>query len=104
MPSESTPLLENGSGLHENERQPFGRRVLSFVKGEGQPGFLQSYHYLFLESWVNLLLLFIPLSAVSHYLKWDAGLRFLLSFLAIIPLAKACSLRNPSYINLPVTS
>ncbi|KAF8509683.1 Sodium/calcium exchanger protein-domain-containing protein [Gautieria morchelliformis] len=88
MPSESSPLLENGAALHESPPQPCARRLLSFVKGEGQPGFLQSYHFLFLESWVNLLLLFIPLSAISHYLNWDAGLRFLLSFLAIIPLAK----------------
>lgn len=91
MPSENSPLLSNGE---ETQRQPFSRRAISFMKGEGQPGFFQSYHYLFLESWVNLLLLFIPLSAVSHYLMWDAGLRFTLSFLAIIPLAKACSLRR----------
>ena len=88
MPSERTHLL--GNGVHDTERRPLGHRVLSFIKGEGQPGFLRSYRYLFLESWVNWLLLFIPLSGVSHYLKWDAGLRFLLSFLAIIPLAKAC--------------
>jgi hypothetical protein len=90
MPNERSPLLENGHGTPENsERRPFGRRVLGFVKGEGQVGFIQSYRFLFLGSWVNLLLLFIPLSCISHYLKWDAGLRFLFSFLAIIPLAKA---------------
>jgi hypothetical protein len=37
----------------------------------------------------NILLLFIPLSAMAHYLVWDAGLRFLFSFIAIIPLGKA---------------
>jgi Ca2+:H+ antiporter len=89
MPSERSPLLENGSETLENrERQPFGRRVVSFVKGEGQAGFIQSYRYLFLGSWINLLLLSIPLSAISHFLKWDAGLCFLFSFIAIIPLAK----------------
>lgn len=95
MLSESSPLLANGSGSpNVAERQAFGRRVLSFVKGEGQPSFLRSYRYLFFGSWVNLLLIFIPLSGVSHYLNWDAGQRFVLSFLAIIPLAKACLLEE----------
>lgn len=37
---------------------------------------------------MNILLVFVPLSFVSHHLDWDAGLRFLFSFAAIMPLAK----------------
>jgi len=87
MSSERSPLLSDGNG-DGTQRQPLNRAIVSFLKGEGQPGFFQSYHYLFFGSWVNVLLVFIPLSASSHYLNWDAGLRFLLCFLAIIPLAK----------------
>ena len=88
MPDENSPLLGNGDEAHEGGSR---RSVLSFLKGEGQVGFIQSYCHLFLGSWLNLLLLFVPLSGVSHYLNWDAGLRFIFSFLAIIPLAKVCS-------------
>jgi len=41
-----------------------------------------------LGSWWNLMLVFIPLSIVSHQLSWDAALRFSFSFLAIVPLAR----------------
>src|SRR5882724_7253402 len=93
MSNEHSPLLGNGDEVHQDvEQRPFGRRLLSFLKGEGQVGFLQSYRYILFGSWLNLLLLFIPLSGISHYLKFDAGLRFLFSFLAIIPLAKVCTL------------
>ncbi|KAG8911160.1 hypothetical protein FRC01_005878, partial [Tulasnella sp. 417] len=39
-------------------------------------------------SYFNLFLVLVPLSAISHHLNWDAGLRFAFSFLAIVPLAK----------------
>ncbi|OAX39381.1 hypothetical protein K503DRAFT_856082 [Rhizopogon vinicolor AM-OR11-026] len=35
--------------------------------------------------------MFIPLSFTSHFLNWDAGLRFLFSFMAIVPPAKSLS-------------
>ncbi|KAF9227753.1 Calcium/proton exchanger [Gyrodon lividus] len=35
-----------------------------------------------------MLLVFVPLSAISHNLEWDAALRFTFSFMAILPLAK----------------
>lgn len=44
--------------------------------------------FFLLGSWMNALLPFIFLSALSHYLNWDAGLRFAFSFIAIMPLAK----------------
>lgn len=92
-PNEHSPLLENGR-TENTPRRSFGGRVIAVVRGEGEPGFIQSYRHLFLGSWINILLIFIILSGVSHYLKWDAGLRFVFSFLAIIPLAKVCSGRS----------
>ena len=52
------------------------------------PSFLASFKYFVFGSWFNILLVFIPLSFVSHHLNWDAALRFSFSFLSIIPLAK----------------
>ncbi|KAI0049792.1 calcium/proton exchanger [Auriscalpium vulgare] len=40
------------------------------------------------SSWLNLLLVFIPLSWAFHWAKMDDTLIFVFSFLAIIPLAK----------------
>ena len=84
MPAgEQTPLLSNG----DTQNKSFSGKVLSFVKAEGQPGFLTSYRNLFIRR-SNILLVFLPLAAVAHYLQMDAGVRFAFSFLAIIPLAK----------------
>ncbi|KAF8517602.1 Sodium/calcium exchanger protein-domain-containing protein [Hysterangium stoloniferum] len=88
MPSERSPLLDSGNGHQNASERSFGGRVVAFMKGEGEPGFPASYYYFFFSSWFNLFLIFVPLSGLSHYLKWDAGLRFVFSFLAIIPLAK----------------
>jgi len=37
------------------------------------------------------MLVFVPLSFLSHHLDWDAALRFSFSFIAIMPLAKVTS-------------
>ncbi|CEP09582.1 hypothetical protein [Parasitella parasitica] len=39
------------------------------------------------SSWVNLLLVFIPIGIVSHFF-WSPTITFIMNFLAIIPLAK----------------
>jgi len=65
-----------------------GQRFSAFIKGEGQPGWFASFWWFFFGSWANILLLFVPLSAASHYANWDAAYRFTFSFLAIVPLAK----------------
>ncbi|THH29576.1 hypothetical protein EUX98_g4609 [Antrodiella citrinella] len=85
LPTESSPLLENGNGHHSPK--PFASRVLDLFKAPGQPSWLKSYNFFFFGSWFNLFLLFVPLSATAHYLNWDAGLRFIFSFIAIMPLA-----------------
>lgn len=81
--SEYTPLIGNGDLEH-----PGPRSFLEVVKGTGEHTWAESLYYLLFTSFFNLLLLFIPLSATAHYANWDAGLRFLFSFLAIIPLAR----------------
>jgi Ca2+:H+ antiporter len=85
--SETSPLLENGSySAHRNP--PLTRRVVSFMKGEDEPSWAESFKFFIFGTWFNILLVFIPLSFISHSMDWDAGLIFLFSFLAIVPLAK----------------
>jgi Ca2+:H+ antiporter len=80
-PSQATTLLppvENNTD----------RTLLAIVKGEGEPSWSQSYKWFFFSSYFNVLLVFVPLSALANYLHWDVSLRFSFSFLAIVPLAK----------------
>lgn len=50
---------------------------------------LQSFKWLIKTGWqINLMLVFVPLSFISHFLHWNEKLIFVFSFLAIIPLAK----------------
>ncbi|KAA1469351.1 Calcium/proton exchanger [Dentipellis sp. KUC8613] len=73
-PSESTPLIgANGRTDHGASHQPT---------------WAASLRWLLLGSYFNVLLIFVPLSVLAHTLNWDAGLRFLFSFIAIVPLAK----------------
>lgn len=55
--------------------------------------FVHSTRYLLLGSWINLLLIAVPLSLWSEHAEWPASYRFITSFLAIIPLAKV---RHPT--------
>lgn len=48
---------------------------------------MQSFRWLFLGSWINLLLLAVPLSFVSHFAGWGSTADFVISFIAIVPLA-----------------
>ncbi|KAH7921067.1 hypothetical protein BV22DRAFT_757603 [Leucogyrophana mollusca] len=57
---------------------------------KGEPLWAESCRYFLFDSWFNVLLVFVPLSFVSHSWEWDVALRFSFSFLAIIPLAKVC--------------
>lgn len=84
--SEHSPLLptRNGSITHPS----LTSRVLALFKAEGEPTWLQSFKFYLFGSYLNILLIFIPLSLLSHNLNWDAALRFSFSFMAIIPLAK----------------
>jgi Ca2+:H+ antiporter len=85
--SETSPLLENG-GLLGHRNRSFTRRVINFMIGEDEPSWAESFKFFIFGTWFNILLVFIPLSFISHSMDWDAGLVFLFSFLAIVPLAK----------------
>ena len=86
--SERTPLL-NGTAS-ESPTPPINERLVSFFTAEGGPSWSDSFRSFFFGSYLNTLLVFVPLSYVSHILNWDAALRFSFSFLAIIPLAQVC--------------
>ena len=88
--TDRTPLLENGNGAHPPK--PFFARLADSFAPEGQPSWLRSYKFFFFGSYLNVLLLFVPLSVISHFLDWDAALRFSFSFIAIMPLAAVRSL------------
>ncbi|GFZ46108.1 Vacuolar Ca(2+)/H(+) exchanger [Saitozyma sp. JCM 24511] len=74
MPSETQPLLPPTGHPGQNDARKFDP--------------LGSSRHLLLNSWLNLLIVFVPLSFVAEALGWPAAARFSVSFLAIIPLAK----------------
>ncbi len=53
-----------------------------------EPNLVSSLWWLLTSSWLNVLLVFIPLGFLSEHLHWGAGPIFFLNFIAIIPLAK----------------
>ena len=89
-PTDRTPLLENGHGANGHIRRlSYKERFVSlFSVPEDQPGWIKSFRFFFFGSWMNLALVFVPLSFVAHHLHWDAALRFAFSFISIMPLAK----------------
>ncbi len=85
-PSERSPLLGSSNG--DVREQSFGDRALKALGLKGnQPSWLHSLKFLFLGSWFNIMLVFVPLSILSDRLHWDAAYRFGFSFIAIMPLA-----------------
>jgi len=81
MSVESAPLLQSD---HSHLTRP----TALLAEAKGEPSWTASFGYLLFGSYVNIILIFIPLSVLAHYFNWDAGLRFSFSFIAIIPLAK----------------
>lgn len=76
MPSshEATPLLGASNGNATSRDKAFDP--------------LGSSRHLLFGSWINVLLIAVPLSLISDLLHWSAAARFVTSFLAIVPLAK----------------
>ncbi|KAF5367396.1 hypothetical protein D9758_003773 [Tetrapyrgos nigripes] len=69
------------------------RAVTTLIKPDKKvgedPGFFRSLRSILLSSWLNALLIFIPIAWAFHFAKPDSDvLIFVFSFLAIIPLAK----------------
>ena len=98
-PSEQSPLL-NGDGRRP-QPPSFHRKLVALLKAEGEPSWLDSFRWFILGSWPNLLLLLVPVAAASHFLDWDAPLRFGFCFVAIIPLAKVRTTFEPDASNQP---
>jgi Ca2+:H+ antiporter len=84
---ETSPLLKNG-GYSAHRYPPLTRRIVDFMRGEDEPSWAESFKFFIFGTWLNILLVFIPLSFISHVMDWDAGLIFLFSLMAIVPLAK----------------
>ena len=95
-PSEQSPLL-NGEWRQRQSRSYY-QKLVALLKAEDEPSWLDSCRWFILGSWANLLLLLVPVAAASHYLNWDAPLRFGFCFIAIVPLAKVryyCTTPSP---------
>lgn len=58
-----------------------------FFRGPHSPSDLQSLKNFLASSYLNLLLAAVPLSFASHFLRWGSNADFIISFIAIIPLA-----------------
>jgi hypothetical protein len=86
-PSERSPLLNGDDGRRPQSRS-FYQKLLALLRAEGEPSWLDSFRWFILGSWANILLLLVPVAAASHFLDWDAPLRFGFCFIAIVPLAK----------------
>ncbi|PWN47709.1 calcium/proton exchanger [Violaceomyces palustris] len=90
-PTESTPLVR-GSGNNGNDRLPtHSPSFPAFARSEqhgAQVNFASSIWWLLTSSWINTLLVFVPLGFLAEILHWPAVAIFSINFLAIIPLAK----------------
>ncbi|TFY69958.1 hypothetical protein EVG20_g2922 [Dentipellis fragilis] len=65
------------------------KKVWHRIKGKGRSiGWLESLKAAALSSWLNVLLVLIPLSWAAHFAKWSHNAQFVLSFFAIMPLEK----------------
>ncbi|KAK7693990.1 hypothetical protein QCA50_003566 [Cerrena zonata] len=85
QPNETSPLLNGNSSARSSIHAGQGAETRKAEKPS--PSWLASLRFFLFGSWFNILLVFLPLSAVAHYLNWDAALRFSFSFIAIMPLA-----------------
>lgn len=78
------PLLEV---VEDVEHRSPGHCSIDTLETEKEPSWLASYKFFLFGSWLNILLVFVPLSFLSHVLDWNVALRFSCSFLALVPLA-----------------
>ncbi|GAA5989108.1 hypothetical protein JCM10908_001161 [Rhodotorula pacifica] len=51
------------------------------------PGVVQSLRNFILSGWINILIVAVPLSFISHFARWGSTADFIISFIAIVPLA-----------------
>ncbi|KAK9852807.1 hypothetical protein WJX84_009290 [Apatococcus fuscideae] len=86
----SDRIVNIGTGLMPEVQKPDAEDVGAPSKG---PGIIspmtdfRAYYQLVIGSWMNVLLLAVPLGWVAYFLHWGSMAVFLLNFAALIPLA-----------------
>ncbi|KAI0300648.1 hypothetical protein B0F90DRAFT_394585 [Multifurca ochricompacta] len=76
----------HGAVGSSRSRRRFWHRFLG--KDRRKVSWKESARAILFSSWLNALLIFIPLAWVSHFKEWTHGLTFALCFLSIMPLEK----------------
>ncbi|KDN43687.1 calcium/proton exchanger [Tilletiaria anomala UBC 951] len=78
---------DEGLPLHRPTSYP--ARAQHYLSGpSNEPNFATSFRWFLTSSWLNVLLVFVPLGIVAEHLGWSAAAIFSLNFIAIVPLAK----------------
>jgi len=89
---ERTSLISNnsdyGSTSNGNAPKPPSPPSSPVIHYLEPPTILKSLKVILTISWINVLLIFIPLGFIAHLLNWSDTWVFVLNFFAIIPLAK----------------
>lgn len=86
---------------HPDPPQHGGSSGTALHPPRGHPNTLSSFYWLLTSSWLNLLLIFVPLGFVAEKLHWAPVWVFSLNFLAIMPLAKVSRSRvrsRPAFV------
>ncbi|EHS62567.1 Ca2+:H+ antiporter, variant [Puccinia graminis f. sp. tritici CRL 75-36-700-3] len=78
---ESTPLIQDLEATRSTSNSGL------FAHHANAPTDVQSLKNFICSSYVNVLLVAVPLSFISHFLHWGSMADFIISFIAIIPLA-----------------
>lgn len=96
-PNDRTPLLPN-SITEEGESAPDSYEVRKFWGDDDREPWRKypkrAAHITWLtltSSYVNVLLIFVPLGIIGGAIGWNANVVFILNFLAIVPLAALLS-------------
>lgn len=92
FPTEQDSTRQSNSGLSSPRDDIKTRRrtltVVDVVERVSPPSFLEGSRRMICSSYLNLLLLFLPLGVVAEMKDWSDGLVFGLNCIAILPLAK----------------
>ncbi|GAA5875247.1 hypothetical protein JCM16303_000554, partial [Sporobolomyces ruberrimus] len=83
-------LPSNAVSLHSsNDDNDAERQNESGSSGNGghKPTYVESFKNLLFGGWINIALVAVPLSFISHFAKWGSTADFIISFIAIVPLA-----------------
>ena|SRR5581483_7976241 len=79
--SDAGPDLENNTTINNNTNS-------NNTNPHKPPTVFNSLKVILFSSWINVLIIFIPLGYIANGLSWSDTAVFVLNFLAIIPLAK----------------